>query len=133
MSHNTKKFFFCFLIMASVALTALLSGAETRVIPRVYRESAWSEEDGLPDNSVTACLQTRDGFIWMGTEKGLARFDGVSFRVFDTWNTRQLHSDRIERLLHDVEYLLLGQPRFIADPHHQIAFCNRRHIKKLPE
>lgn len=40
-------------------------------------------ESGLPQNSVQAMLQTRDGFLWLGTEAGLARFDGNAFQVFD--------------------------------------------------
>ncbi len=40
----------------------------------------WSKADGLPDDSVTSVLQTHDGFLWVGTHSGLARFDGVTFR-----------------------------------------------------
>jgi signal transduction histidine kinase/ligand-binding sensor domain-containing protein len=40
-------------------------------------------ENGLPQNTIQALLQTRDGFIWFGTEVGLVRFDGNGFVVFD--------------------------------------------------
>jgi len=40
-------------------------------------------ENGLPQNTVQALVQTRDGFVWLGTEVGLVRFDGNSFQVFD--------------------------------------------------
>jgi signal transduction histidine kinase/ligand-binding sensor domain-containing protein len=40
-------------------------------------------ENGLPQNTVTALLQTQDGYLWIGTEAGLVRFDGNSFQVFD--------------------------------------------------
>jgi ligand-binding sensor domain-containing protein len=36
-------------------------------------------EDGLPDNVVNAILQSRDGFLWIGTYAGLARFNGREF------------------------------------------------------
>ena len=39
----------------------------------------WTRENGLPDNSVTCLTQTRDGFLWLGTASGLARFDGLKF------------------------------------------------------
>jgi len=39
----------------------------------------WSKADGLPDDSVTTLLQTRDGYLWVGTGSGLVRFDGVKF------------------------------------------------------
>ncbi len=40
---------------------------------------AWQSADGLPSDSVTAIIQTRDGFLWIGTSAGLVRFDGVKF------------------------------------------------------
>ncbi len=40
-------------------------------------------ENGLPQNTIHALAQTPDGFVWLGTEAGLVRFDGVSFQVFD--------------------------------------------------
>src|SRR6266851_5205228 len=39
----------------------------------------WTKADGLPDDSVTTLLQTRDGYLWIGTGSGLVRFDGVKF------------------------------------------------------
>jgi signal transduction histidine kinase/ligand-binding sensor domain-containing protein len=39
----------------------------------------WRRENGLPADSVTAIIQTRDGFLWVGTTAGLVRFDGVKF------------------------------------------------------
>lgn len=39
----------------------------------------WRAAGGLPSDSVTAILQTRDGFLWLGTAAGLARFDGAKF------------------------------------------------------
>ena len=59
----------------------------------------WQREDGLPQNSVKAGLQSRSGYIWLGTYDGLARFDGVGFRVFDTRNTPELRSSRILELM----------------------------------
>ncbi|HEX4757871.1 MAG TPA: two-component regulator propeller domain-containing protein [Terracidiphilus sp.] len=43
----------------------------------------WAMESGLPQNTVQALAQTRDGFVWLGTEAGLVRFDGIGFQVFD--------------------------------------------------
>ena len=61
----------------------------------------WQMEDGLPDNSVRAIVQTRDGYLWVGTDNGLARFDGVQFKAFDSQNTPELKSSRILSLLED--------------------------------
>ena len=37
------------------------------------------KDGGLPDNTVNALLQTRDGYLWVGTGAGLVRFDGLNF------------------------------------------------------
>ncbi len=63
-------------------------------------------EDGLPEDSVTAIVQTEDGYLWMGTYSGLARFDGVRFTVFDSANTPELASSRITCLFEDKEGML---------------------------
>lgn len=43
--------------------------------------STWNKDQDLPDDSVTSILQTRDGYLWVGTPSGLARFDGMKFTV----------------------------------------------------
>ena len=48
-----------------------------------YGVHAWQADDGLPQNSVFAIAQTRDGYLWVGTKEGLARFDGVRFAALD--------------------------------------------------
>jgi Two component regulator propeller len=45
------------------------------------RLSVWTNESGLPQATINAIVQTRDGYLWMGTEEGLVRFDGVRFVV----------------------------------------------------
>lgn len=55
----------------------------------------WTSDDDLPDSSVTAITQTRDGYLWIGTQNGLARFDGVRFVLFDPLNTPALKHARI--------------------------------------
>jgi ligand-binding sensor domain-containing protein len=51
--------------------------------PPTLTRRAWTTDQGLPDNWVKAIAQTRDGYLWVGTQGGLARFDGVRFVVFD--------------------------------------------------
>ena len=43
---------------------------------------SWQREQGLPQNSVRALAQTRDGYLWIGSDDGVARFDGVRFVSF---------------------------------------------------
>ena len=68
-----------------------------------YLVDTWQAEDGLPQNTVTCITQTRDGYLWLGTFNGLARFDGVRFVVFGAHNTPELKSSRILTLLEDRE------------------------------
>ncbi|MEQ9090735.1 MAG: two-component regulator propeller domain-containing protein [Balneola sp.] len=60
-------------------------------------------EDGLPQNSVNEILQTRDGYIWIATFGGLARFDGNTFTKFDRSNTSCMISDQILDIYADSE------------------------------
>ena len=62
-----------------------------------YALDRWGIEEGLPVKTVTALLQTRDGYLWVGTQEGLARFDGLRFHVFDKRNTA-LRVNNIETL-----------------------------------
>jgi signal transduction histidine kinase/ligand-binding sensor domain-containing protein/CheY-like chemotaxis protein len=66
----------------------------TKAINQFVHE-VWKTEDGLPENSVQAVVQTRDGYIWLATQEGLVRFDGIQFTVFDKSNTPQLGSSYV--------------------------------------
>ncbi|MGA8041424.1 MAG: two-component regulator propeller domain-containing protein [Terracidiphilus sp.] len=64
-----------------------------------YARQAWVMENGLPQDTVHALAQTQDGFVWIGTEAGLVRFDGNRFAAFDTNSTPALPSGDIRCLL----------------------------------
>jgi len=66
-----------------------------------YLVRNWSTVDGLPDTTVRAITQDQDGFLWVGTAGGIARFDGIRFRSFTTGNTPALVSDNIYDLAED--------------------------------
>lgn len=68
-----------------------------------YSHSVWQTENGLPQNSIQAMVQTRDGYLWLGTQEGLARFDGIRFKVFDKGNTEGLKNNNVRALLEDQE------------------------------
>jgi len=69
--------------------------AEVTPMASHYSFDVWQTEDGLPEHSVTAIVQTRDGYLWFGTYNGLVRFDGNRFTYFNEFNTPGLNSDRI--------------------------------------
>ena len=61
----------------------------------------WGTADGLPQSSVIAITQTRDGYLWLGTLNGLVRFDGNSFTRFNVNNTPGLPGNGIVFLFED--------------------------------
>ena len=63
-----------------------------------YSLQTWTLEQGLPNSTVTALAQTSDGYLWVATYEGLARFDGVRFTVFHNGTTPALASNSIRAL-----------------------------------
>ncbi len=64
-----------------------------------YRFTQWTADSGLPQNSVRGLEQTSDGFLWIATLNGVARFDGVRFQVFDKGNTSGISSSRFAAMI----------------------------------
>jgi len=89
----TTTFVLCLIILGLFAATARAQ----------YRFDNWTTDDGLPQNTVSAILQTRDGYLWLATAGGLVRFDGLRFTVFDKGNTKGLTSVRFSALFEDAE------------------------------
>jgi signal transduction histidine kinase/ligand-binding sensor domain-containing protein len=89
----------CFAVMAmGLFLTAV---HEAVAAPEDYLVDVWDTENGLPGSTVTAIAQTPDGYLWVGTYAGLARFDGVRFVTFDPVNTPELSQARVQGLFLD--------------------------------
>ena len=63
-----------------------------------YRIDQWTADEGLPQNSVHGIVQTRDGYLWLATVDGLARFDGVRFTVFNKSNSPGIVNNRFTSL-----------------------------------
>jgi ligand-binding sensor domain-containing protein len=77
------------------------AGAQSTRAGSEYLVDRWEMEQGLPENFVNAIAQTPDGYLWCGTPRGLARFDGARFKIFDRANTPALGSAFIIQLLVD--------------------------------
>jgi len=97
----------CSLLWMSDPITALgQTEAENPIEPPTaharpnssYDIRSWTTDDGLPQNSITDIVQTRDGYIWVTTFAGLARFDGMHFEVFNVGNSPGLVSNRMVHL-----------------------------------
>ncbi len=94
------RFFCCAVVLLGVA-PALALDPQKAITQYVH--DTWQIEDGLPQNSVLAIVQTRDGYLWLGTQEGLVRFDGVRFEVFDKTNTKEIQDNDILALHEDRE------------------------------
>jgi ligand-binding sensor domain-containing protein/signal transduction histidine kinase len=66
--------------------------------PPMYISRTWRAQDGLPESRIRALAQTSDGYLWIGTAGGLARFDGVRFVVYSRLNTPSMTDDNIRAL-----------------------------------
>lgn len=86
------------LLICCAAAAPSLSSAQD-LPDEQYVHDSWSIRDGLPDAVVRALERTRDGYLWVGTTSGLARFDGVRFQVFNSSNTEVFRNDDIRALL----------------------------------
>lgn len=73
-------------------------------IPKASAEFAietWRADNGLPQNNATTVIQTRPGYIWIGTYNGIAQFDGLRFKLFNSSTTKGLANSRVTSLLED--------------------------------
>jgi len=84
-------------VLGTVGLAACSAPAQQ------YFARHWQVDEGLPQNAVTAIVQTRDGYLWLGTYGGLVRFDGIRFVAFNSGNTPELVNSRITSLFEDAE------------------------------
>ncbi len=66
-----------------------------------YVIRTWGQAEGLPRNGVHSIAQTPDGFLWLGTAAGLARFDGIQFKVFSPYTTPAVPARTIVALFVD--------------------------------
>jgi PAS domain S-box-containing protein len=95
--HPAASIVRLFLVAIFVA-SPLLALDPARAITQ-FGLSVWTTDQGLPQSSVNAIAQTKDGYLWFGTQEGLARFDGARFTIFDKRNTPALDMQHITALL----------------------------------
>jgi signal transduction histidine kinase/ligand-binding sensor domain-containing protein len=87
----------CSLCPASVSAQIV---TPNRVFGR-YQAFNWQEQHGVPQSTVLTVATTRDGYIWLGTYEGAARFDGLRFTLFSPTNTEAIGSPMVMALLQD--------------------------------
>ncbi len=80
----------CLRLSTTLAIALAVSGLVARIealdaerAMSQYIRDQWGSEKGFPGGPVYALTQTADGYLWVGAEKGLVRFDGLTFRLFE--------------------------------------------------
>jgi PAS domain S-box-containing protein len=66
-----------------------------------YARDRWTIENEFPGGAISAIAQTPDGYLWIGTEKGLFRFDGLSFSAFQQASPESLPIGPVQKLMTD--------------------------------
>lgn len=91
MFQNLKKKILvrCLIGLVVFCNAAAVYALDPRKAVTQYVRNTWTSNDGLPQDSVNAIAQTTDGYLWLATQEGLARFDGVKFTTFDSSNTEK--------------------------------------------
>jgi ligand-binding sensor domain-containing protein len=87
------------LVLAASSLAPPVAALDPAHRVYEYALQAWGAEEGLPQNTVEAIAQTRDGALWIGTQEGVVRFDGASFDAFNTRRMHALRSNHVNTLL----------------------------------
>src|ERR1044072_4136809 len=87
------------LILVLLLCAGSAAGLDPNRAASEFAHRAWQTDSGLPQNTVHSITQTQDGSVWVATEEGLARFDGISFKIFDRQNTPALKSNDVRALL----------------------------------
>jgi ligand-binding sensor domain-containing protein/AraC-like DNA-binding protein len=97
--------FFLLFSFSFILVSDFLLSLDPKKEPKEYFLRNWTLSSGLPLNTVNALVQTRDGYIWVGTRAGLSRFDGVRFKTFTRQNS-PLSNDSITSLYEDANKVL---------------------------
>ena len=118
-----------------LALAVPLCALDSNKTLTQYAHRIWGQEEGLLQPTIYSILQSHDGFLWLGTQDSLIRFDGIHFREFENAAEAGLQRTLIRSLSEDAAGNLwvasLGSGAVRISPNHQV----KRFTKKegLPE
>jgi ligand-binding sensor domain-containing protein/two-component sensor histidine kinase len=75
-----------------------VEGADLRNVLTEYTVTAWSDRDGLPRGTIWALAQDAQGYLWIGSEHGLVRFDGLRFATWEALGNAPLPNEAVRAL-----------------------------------
>lgn len=96
--HRERALMFRCAFLGLLWAAGPLSALEPNQSIAQYAHNVWTRENGLPPAGIRAMAQTSDGWLWIGTDAGLVRFDGVRFQPWKPPSKQQLISDYINAL-----------------------------------
>lgn len=104
-----------------------------------FRIEHYTDEDGLPQNSIYTIAQDELGYMWFSTQRGLARFDGKNFKIFDdfgkTYSAASIGSFHIDPRPTPVGFFALNDDREFIHVHQGRAALDsglHSYIKQQP-
>ena len=106
-------------LLAALALACAASLAQPldpNLLLAQYMRERWGSDKGFNGGSVTALAQTPDGYLWIGTEKNLVRFDGFGFRTFSQIAPTTFSMGPVQSLASDAQgnlWILLQSTRIL--------------------
>lgn len=83
MSGSKKRLCVCIYLISNLILSFPLFGLDPHKRITQYDIKVYTAKDGLPMNSLKKVFQDSRGYIWIGTQEGLVRFDGLEFKTYD--------------------------------------------------
>jgi ligand-binding sensor domain-containing protein/signal transduction histidine kinase len=98
--HTNRHIISLLLILTAVTLENLARGMQQVQVQELVLRN-WDLDDGLPSTRVNAVARTRDGFVWLATYGGLARFDGQKFSAWSQQEVAALKGTRISQVFTD--------------------------------
>jgi ligand-binding sensor domain-containing protein/signal transduction histidine kinase/DNA-binding response OmpR family regulator len=98
---GARQIFAIVLIVLLAAVCGPARALDPTLRPSQYVLDNWQSSEGLPQNSARAIARTPDGYLWAGTQEGLARFDGARFSVFTNENEPAVPNKHISVLFVD--------------------------------
>lgn len=120
---NRLAFCCAFAALVSVYVAMKMYALDRTRMMSEYMREHWSTERGFPRGTVSAIAQTADGYLWIGTDRGLIRFDGLDFRSFPQATPMPLTIGPVKALVTDLEgnlWILLQNTKILR--YHQGSF-----------
>jgi ligand-binding sensor domain-containing protein/signal transduction histidine kinase len=102
-SGQRRIFRWLFAALAMLCLVETAQALDPNRTMSQYIRDRWSAEQGFPGGAVYAIAQTNDGYLWIGAENGLVRFDGLSFHLYNHTNTPVFPTGPVLGLITDAE------------------------------